>query len=126
MNLTTIPLPPSHRPSAAALLLVLAGFLLAGCGPVETKDLTNPPGPATLGPAPAGSQNWRLAVTGMHCDGCVSGLRSELLRTPGVSAAVVSLEESLALVTADTNFVTFERLTNVVAEAGFKARLANP
>jgi copper chaperone CopZ len=69
---------------------------------------------------PAGSALYTLAITGMHCDGCASGLKSELARVPGVSRAEVDLQKAQARVVCDTNRVTLGQILAAVEEAGFK------
>lgn len=80
-------------------------------------------------PAPAAEQEWTvpeglalytLAITGMHCDGCASGLKSELARVPGVSRVEVDLQKARARVVCDTNRVTLGQILAAVEEAGFK------
>ena len=95
-----------HRGVVA--LAGLASLLVAGCGPADSKSTATPPA-APLSDAPvmaavaAGRAHaaWRVPITGMHCDGCASGLQSELARTPGVAAAAVGYQEGLALVAVD-------------------------
>jgi len=36
----------------------------------------------------------KLNISGMHCDGCASGLQNDLINTKGISAAEVSFEDS--------------------------------
>ncbi|MHB1309042.1 MAG: heavy-metal-associated domain-containing protein [Limisphaerales bacterium] len=81
--------------------------------PTATGDVANVTTNASL----------RFAVTGMHCDGCAAGVRSELMRTPGVRSADVSFESGEAVVACDTNRATAPHLIGVIVEAGYQARL---
>lgn len=62
-----------------------------------------------------------LTITGMHCDGCAKGIRSELLRLKGVGFAEVRLKSTDATVALDTNLCTTAQLTKAVEEAGYQA-----
>jgi len=66
----------------------------------------------------------QFSITGMHCDGCAKGVRSELRAVPGVAEATVSLTNKLAIVVYDTNRVSEELLIKVVKEAGYEAKPA--
>jgi copper chaperone CopZ len=70
-----------------------------------------------------GQATVRLALTGMHCGSCAALIKEILSDQPGVTAAVVGLEESQALVTFDPARVTVERLCSSVAEVGYSASL---
>lgn len=111
-------------------LLLLCLPLLAGCNPEKP---TPPPAarpaatavaPAT-NPAPAQAV-LRFEISGMHCDGCANGLTAELRQTPGVTTAVVTFSNHLAVVTCDTNRLPPDSLVNVIKEAGFTAKRLQP
>jgi copper chaperone CopZ len=76
-------------------------------------------------PATANQTNW-FKVAGMHCNGCASGIRSELRRTAGVADASVSLTNQLAMIAYDTNQVSVKQLVGVIKEAGYGAKLTQP
>lgn len=67
---------------------------------------------------------WHLKITGMHCDGCAGGIRSEVKMLPGVASADVRLKTADALVAVDTNKVSLTKIFKAVEEAGYKAELA--
>ena len=75
--------------------------------------------------ATANQTNW-FKVTGMHCNGCASGIRSELRRTAGVADASVNLTNQLAMIAYDTNQVSVKQLVGVIKEAGYGAKLTQP
>lgn len=60
-----------------------------------------------------------LDVTGMTCDHCVRSVTNALKDVPGVSDAVVSLEDNKATVTADE--VDVAKLIEAVEEEGYEA-----
>lgn len=107
-------------------ILLVCLPLLAGCSPeTSTPPPASQPATATAAPAtpPApGQAVLRFEITGMHCDGCANGLTAELRQTPGVSAAVVTFSNQLAVVTCDTNRLSPDGIAKVVKEAGFTAK----
>lgn len=88
------------------LMSLLNGWMLLGQSPAATANRTN----------------W-FKVSGMHCNGCASGIRSELRRTAGVADATVSFTNRLAMVAYDTNSVSAKQLLTVIREAGYTAKL---
>ena len=60
-----------------------------------------------------------LDITGMTCDHCVNSVTNALKEVPGVSDAVVSLEDKQATVTADS--VDVQALIAAVEEEGYTA-----
>lgn len=88
------------------LMSLLNGWMLLGQSPTATANRTN----------------W-FKVSGMHCNGCASGIRSELRRTAGVADTTVSFTNRLAMVAYDTNSVSAKQLIAVIKEAGYAAKL---
>lgn len=88
------------------LMSLLSGWMLLGQSPTATANRTN----------------W-FKVSGMHCNGCAGGIRSELRRTAGVADATVSLTNQLAMVAYDTNSVSAKQLLAVIKEAGYSAKV---
>ena len=60
-----------------------------------------------------------LDIAGMTCDHCVRSVTNALKDVPGVSEAVVSLEDKQATVTAES--VDVEALIAAVEEEGYTA-----
>ena len=60
-----------------------------------------------------------LDITGMTCDHCVRSVTNALKDVPGVSEAVVSLDDKQATVTADA--VDVQALIAAVEEEGYTA-----
>lgn len=82
--------------------------------PVKPAEpLTVPPGHALV----------VLAVEGLHCQGCVSGVRSELGRVTGVGQTIVDLATGRAQVVIDPQRVGPPQLLAAVEEAGFKGKV---
>ncbi|MEO6394106.1 MAG: heavy metal-associated domain-containing protein [Pyrinomonadaceae bacterium] len=74
---------------------------------------------------PAGTSTKRvtLAIGGMDCKGCESGIAGELKRTPGVIAADVSYERLEAVVDYDPAKVTTAGIIAAIKGAGFTAKV---
>ena len=68
----------------------------------------------------------QFRITGMHCDGCASGIASELKRLPGVAYAQVTFSNKLGVVAYDTNRVSADGLKKAIVEAGYDAKLIKP
>lgn len=62
----------------------------------------------------------KLSVDGMHCEGCVSRVKSALDEVPGVTDVEVSLDRNEAEVTADDS-TSEESFVKAVEEAGYSA-----
>lgn len=68
----------------------------------------------------------KFTISGMTCNGCAAGLKTELKLARGVATAEVSLTNKLATVAYDTNRTSATKLVKVAAEAGFEAKLVAP
>lgn len=68
----------------------------------------------------------RFAISGMHCDGCATGLTAELNPTRGVVFAQVTFSNQLAVVAFDTNRISQAKLVQVAKAAGFEAKPVQP
>lgn len=109
------------------LLSLLPTLFASGCmhshnDPVQGSSVSTPAATTAQARA-AGVARVRFNITGMHCGGCASGIRSELLRTSGVSKAVVNFKKGEAIVTYDAGAVDATALMKVVSEAGYQATL---
>lgn len=112
-------------------LCLLAGLIVvAGCSPTSKTESNHAPAthaPVLLATKPAPGQGvFRFAIAGMTCQGCASGLRSELLAATGVKAAEVSLAAAQAVVLGETNRTDAAQLLKVIQEAGFQGRPLSP
>ncbi|MBV1706468.1 MAG: cation transporter [Hyphomicrobiales bacterium] len=63
----------------------------------------------------------KLVVGGMACEGCVASVKKVLERVPGVTAAEVSLEPGVALVSGSAKA---GELIKAVEAAGYEAKAA--
>ena len=59
-----------------------------------------------------------LAVTGLTCGGCASGVQAALLKVEGVKAAFVSFESGTAEIAFDSGNTNPDALVNAIAAAG--------
>lgn len=64
----------------------------------------------------------KLSVEGMHCEGCVSRVKSALGEVPGVEDVDVSLDQGAADVRAEDS-ADEDALVHAVGEAGYTAEL---
>lgn len=62
----------------------------------------------------------KLSVDGMHCDGCVSRVKSALDELQGVTEVEVSLDRNEARVTADDS-ASEDSFVKAVEDAGYSA-----
>ncbi len=62
-----------------------------------------------------------VAIEGMHCGGCASGIKAMLKRTPGVISAEVSYEAKEANVEYDPANTTREKIVEAITNMGYKA-----
>lgn len=88
-------------------LLLIALVLAFGASAAATEETK----PATV----------VLTISGMHCDGCASGISAILKRTEGVQKADVSFEEQRATVDYDPAKTSPEKIIEAVEKLGYKA-----
>lgn len=62
-----------------------------------------------------------VAIEGMHCGGCASGVKAMLKRTPGVVSADVSFEQKEAKVEFDSSATSREKIVEAINNMGYKA-----
>lgn len=62
-----------------------------------------------------------VAIEGMHCGGCASGIKAMLKRTPGVVSAEVSYEAGEANVEYDSANTSREKIVEAITNMGYKA-----
>lgn len=113
------------KPALLACLLILAG-----CSPnSKPEPERSQASTATIALGtnlPPGQAAFRFAVKGMTCEGCVGGLRSELLAATGVKLAEVSLKAGQAVVVCETNRTDAAQLLKVIKDAGFEGKAVSP
>ncbi len=62
-----------------------------------------------------------IAIEGMSCTSCASGIKAMLKRTPGVISAEVSYERREAIVDYDADKTSREKIVEAVTKLGYKA-----
>jgi mercuric transport protein len=62
-----------------------------------------------------------LSISGMHCEGCASGIAAMLKRTDGVVKADVSYDERRAIVDYDAAKTSPEKIVEAIEKLGYKA-----
>src|SRR5205814_1299869 len=75
-------------------------------------------------PGGEGTEEWDLAIGGMHCASCVARVEGALAGVRGVDEARVNLATERARVVVDPSLVDEARLAEAVAKAGYKAKRA--
>lgn len=76
-----------------------------------------------LAPAAAASDahaEVRLAISGMHCEGCAAGITAMLKRTEGVAQADVKYDTREATVQYDAAKTSPEKIMAVIQKMGYK------
>jgi copper chaperone CopZ len=71
----------------------------------------------------AGQVRWTLAIDGMTCEGCATGLEAAFSKLPGVSQAAVSYEKNRAEIVGSDS-LTEAALRRVVSGSGYTVRSA--
>ncbi len=111
-------------------ILAVAIGVAVGC---QTQTSDAPKSARSADPAPTvrnlhrpRTKVFTIAIAGMHCEGCASGIRSELARLPGVTSARVHLKSARARVVGEENQVTTSQLIHAIEEAGYQARIISP
>ncbi|MGE3821798.1 MAG: heavy metal translocating P-type ATPase, partial [Isosphaeraceae bacterium] len=85
---------------------------IGGPRPVETPAV----------PPEATSEEWNLAVEGMHCASCVARVEDALRTVPGVRDARVNLATERASVVVDPATIQESALAGAAVRAGYKVR----
>ena len=70
-----------------------------------------------------GTEEWGLAIGGMHCASCVGRVERALAAVPGVREARVNLATERAVVEVDPRQTDPQRLVEAVVQAGYTASL---
>ena len=69
------------------------------------------------------SERVLIAVEGMSCTSCASGIKAMLKRTPGVISAEVNFEKREADVEYDSEKTTREKIVEAITKLGYKANI---
>lgn len=62
-----------------------------------------------------------IAIAGMHCDSCATGIAAMLKRTEGVITGAVSYEKREALVEYDARKTSPKKIVEVIESMGYGA-----
>jgi len=76
---------------------------------------------STIATAAVKTERVVIAVEGMSCTSCASGIKAMLKRTPGVIAAEVSFEKREAVVDYDAEQTSREKIVEAITKLGYKA-----
>jgi Cu+-exporting ATPase len=96
---------------------------LVSLGPPPPSPSPSPP--ATAWDAPQSqTEEWELAIGGMHCASCVARVEQALSTVPGVVEARVNLATERARVAVEPHRVDEAGLVSAAARAGYSARRA--
>lgn len=74
-------------------------------------------------PSVVKNERVKIAVEGMHCESCASGIKAMLKRTPGVISAEVSFEQKEAVVEYDSSRTSAAKVVEAINNLGYKAKL---
>ena len=65
-----------------------------------------------------------IKIAGMHCQGCVSGVKQALGAVPGVQSVAVSYDQATAQVRFDAALVQPAKVESAINSTGY--RVSNP
>ena len=102
---------------ATAVILTLAVMAGAPALIVRAQRTTD----ASTATAAVKTERVVVAIEGMHCGGCASGIKAMLKRTPGVISAEVSYEAGEANVEYDSAHTSREKIIEAITNMGYKA-----
>ena len=97
------------------VICALVAIVLQGFGPYAASTS------AMAATTPAENARVLLAIEGMHCVSCASGIKAMLKRTPGVVSAEVSYERCEAEVEYDPSRTSTEKIIEAITNLGYKA-----
>ncbi len=102
---------------ATAAVLMLAAVAGASALIVRAQRTTD----ASTATTAVKTERVVVAIEGMHCGGCASGIKAMLKRTPGVVAAEVNFESKEANVEYDPAGTSHEKIVEAITNMGYKA-----
>lgn len=104
--------------AAIATATVLTLAVIAGASALIVRAQRTTDAAAT---AAVKTERVVVAIEGMHCGGCASGIKAMLKRTPGVVSAEVSYEAGEANVEYDSANTSREKIVEAISNMGYKA-----
>ncbi len=113
---------PDRKPRRALLVAAACVITLAGAFGliIQAQPVT---GATEAAATTATTERVQIAIKGMHCGGCASGIKARLKRTPGVVSAEVGFEEKQANVEFDPSATSREKIVEAINNLGYKASL---
>lgn len=103
-------------------ILTVAGiFTLAVTGAFGLIVRAQLPTPTHTVIATPSTERVVIAIEGMHCGSCASGVKAMLKRTRGVLSADVSFEQKEAKVEFDSSATSREKIVEAINNMGYKA-----
>jgi copper chaperone CopZ len=103
------------------ILIIIAVCALAGVGTLGLIARALAPSDVAAASPDVRAERVVIAVEGMHCGNCASGIKAMLKRTPGVISAEVSYEQKEAVVEYDPSRTTREKIVEAINNMGYKA-----
>lgn len=103
-----------------ALFLVIACLLVA-IGVLVPVIRSQFSAYATAASETTNTERVVVAIEGMHCTSCASGIRSMLKRTPGVVSAEVNFEKKEAVVEFKPADTSRDKIVEAITNLGFRA-----
>lgn len=120
----TLMSPRTRGPSAIILAVIILAVVVAAVFAViiRSSRASRSPigGPSSSTPQ---TESVLVAIEGMSCTGCSSGIQAMLKHTPGVISADVSLERKEANVEFDPSLITREKIVEAINNMGYRGSI---
>jgi copper chaperone CopZ len=113
----------SHLISQRIILTIASVFVLTVAGAFSLVVRAQFPSAANTIIATPNTERVLIAIEGMHCGGCASGVKAMLKRTRGVVSADVSFEQKEAKVEFDSSATSREKIVEAINNMGYKASI---
>lgn len=104
----------------SALVAVIVSFLV-GIGVLVPVIRSQFSVHAVAANEPTNLERVVVAIEGMHCTSCASGIKSMLKRTPGVVSAEVNFEKKEAVVEFKPADTSRDKIVEAINNLGFRA-----
>ncbi len=112
----------AHKRNANRTAIATAAVLMLAAGAGASALIVRAQRTADASTATAAVKTERVvvAIEGMHCGGCASGIKAMLKRTSGVVSAEVSYEAGEANVEYDAAKTSREKIVEAITNMGYK------
>ena len=111
----------SYLAKRCLVLVVASVFVLALTGAFSLITRAQLPSTANTVIDTPKTERVIIAIEGMHCGSCASGVKAMLKRTRGVVSAEVSFEQKEAKVEFDSSATSREKIVEAINNMGYKA-----